>query len=202
MAEDEWTIVTLMVHLQRQIDDMKVYLAERSESQSKAVDAAFTAAQTAMQTAFAAADKALDQRASTLDREFHEHLEQVRHENALAFLNSDKAVQAALASAKEAVQKAEEANRAKFESVNEFRAQLADQAASFMSRVEVQALFAGMSDRVARAEERLNVGQGQDQGHATAEALRRAGNQQVVSIIGAIIAVVSVAVFLILGLNN
>lgn len=202
MADEEWTITTLLVHLQRQIDDLKVNLAERNENQTKAVDAAFAASQTAMQTAFAAADKALDQRSATLDREFHEHLEQVRHENALAFLNSDKAIAAAMASSKEAILKAETASEKRFESVNEFRAQLADQAAGFMSRAEANALLAGMGDRVTRAEERLNVGSGQDQGHANAEALRRAATQQTIAIIGAVIAVISVAVFLILGLNN
>jgi hypothetical protein len=56
-----------------------------------------------------------------------------------AFLAADKAVQAALSSAKEAVAKAETAAERRFENVNEFRAQLADQAATFMPRVEAEA---------------------------------------------------------------
>lgn len=44
---------------------------------------------------------------------------------------------AALASSKEAVQKAEVATEKRFESVNEFRATLTDQAAKFITRKEI-----------------------------------------------------------------
>ncbi len=49
-----------------------------------------------------------------------------------------RAVDAAFASAKEAVLKAEAANAARFASVNEFRGQLNDQAAHFIARAEVE----------------------------------------------------------------
>jgi hypothetical protein len=49
-----------------------------------------------------------------------------------------RAVDAAFASAKEAVLKAEAANAARFESVNEFRGQLNDQAANFVTRTETE----------------------------------------------------------------
>ncbi len=56
----------------------------------------------------------------------------------------EKAVRAALEAAQKAVDKAEEAATKRFESVNEFRAQLADQAASFLTRREAIAVFSTM----------------------------------------------------------
>lgn len=53
-----------------------------------------------------------------------------------AFKSAESAVQAALNAAETAVQKAEMAADKRFESVNEFRGQLSDQAARFMSRDE------------------------------------------------------------------
>ncbi len=49
-----------------------------------------------------------------------------------------RAVDAAFASAKEAVLKAEAAAQARFEAVNEFRGQLADQAGTFIPRNEAE----------------------------------------------------------------
>jgi len=54
-----WTVDTLQVFVQRQLDDMRATLQERYETQTKAVDAAFLAQQTAMQTALTAAERAV-----------------------------------------------------------------------------------------------------------------------------------------------
>lgn len=54
------------------------------------------------------------------------------------FADQDKAVTAALQAAKEATTKAERAAERRFESVNEFRQQLSDQAAHFMPRAEAE----------------------------------------------------------------
>lgn len=50
----------------------------------------------------------------------------------------DKALTAALQATKEAIQKAETATEKRFESVNEFRSQLGDQARTFMPRLEAE----------------------------------------------------------------
>lgn len=55
---------------------------------------------------------------------------------AAALAAQEKAVVAALAAAEKAVAKAEAAAEKRFENVNEFRAQLADQAGTFMQRTE------------------------------------------------------------------
>jgi hypothetical protein len=64
-----------------------------------------------------------------------------------AFDAADKAVAAALESAEKAVVKAETAAEKRFESVNEFRAQLTDQAATFISRQEFDTVNKSLVDK-------------------------------------------------------
>src|SRR5450755_1456459 len=71
------------------------------------------------------------------------------------FTDSERAVQAALAAAKEAVLKAETASERRFESVNEFRAQLNDQAHAFLTRTESEAKLAAITDRITVNSDRL-----------------------------------------------
>jgi hypothetical protein len=58
------------------------------------------------------------------------------------------AMDAALAAAKEAVIKAEGASEKRFDSVNEFRATLADQQRTLMPRAEVELLYKTLSDKI------------------------------------------------------
>jgi hypothetical protein len=71
-----------------------------------------------------------------------------------ALLAQDKAVQIAMVASEKAVDKAETAAARRFESVNEFRGQLTDQAATFLGRVEYnsahQALVEKIGDMSAR----------------------------------------------------
>lgn len=60
----------------------------------------------------------------------------------------EKAVSAALAAAKEAVSKAEGAAEKRFESVNEFRNTLKDQQSGLATRLEVDARFKAMEDKI------------------------------------------------------
>jgi hypothetical protein len=69
------------------------------------------------------------------------------------FNAQDKAVAAALDSAKEAVLKAEVASEKRFESINEFRGQLRDQQQTFVTRDEVAIRFRAVEDRVQRLDE-------------------------------------------------
>ena len=61
---------------------------------------------------------------------------------------AEKAVQTALVSAEKAVGKAEVAAEKRFESVNEFRAQLTDQAATFVNRSEAEVRLNAISDKL------------------------------------------------------
>jgi len=65
------------------------------------------------------------------------------------FEGQEKAVGAALQAAKEAVQKAEVAAEKRFDAVNEFRAQLADQASTFMPRLEAENRIHQNAEKIA-----------------------------------------------------
>jgi hypothetical protein len=69
-----------------------------------------------------------------------------------AFDANEKYNTAILASAKEAVQKAEAATEARFASVNEFRAQLKDQASTLLPGEEFATQLRGVDDRLTRIE--------------------------------------------------
>ncbi len=65
-----------------------------------------------------------------------------------AFAAAEKAVQMALESAEKSVAKAEISVERRFESVNEFRAQLSDQAGTFLSRNEYSTAHQALIDKV------------------------------------------------------
>lgn len=65
-----------------------------------------------------------------------------------ALLAQEKAVSAALEAAQQAVLKAEGAAEKRFENMNEFRGQLADQAATLMPRQEMQVLVDAINEKI------------------------------------------------------
>lgn len=73
-----------------------------------------------------------------------------------ALLSQEKAVNAALTAAQQAVQKAEIAAEKRFDAVNEFRAQLADQAATLMPRTETQVILDAIGQRITSLERSAN----------------------------------------------
>jgi Fe2+ transport system protein B len=116
-----------------------------------------------------------------------------------ALLAAEKAVQTALLAAKEAVNKAEGAAERRFEAVNEFRAQLSDQASTFMPRVEAEARTAAqaekiseMGQRMAELTARIDRREGQGAGHD-------ASTRNLATIAGLVIAVIAVAVTIVLS---
>ena len=80
------------------------------------------------------------------------------------FTDQDKAVQAALLAAKEAVLKAEVASEKRFESVNEFRGQLSDQTATFIPRAEANTKFDALGEKVSELTDRMNTSHGERNG--------------------------------------
>lgn len=90
-----------------------------------------------------------------------------------ALLAAEKAVATALLSAKEAVNKAETAAERRFASVNEFRAQLGDQAATLMPRVEAEQRIASVAEKIGATDvrmgeltRRVDLREGRSGGHA------------------------------------
>ena len=75
-----------------------------------------------------------------------------------------KAIDAALQAAKEAVIKAEIATEKRFEAVNEFRGTLTDQAATFVSRAEFNAVRQVYEDRIGALTTRLDKSEGKSAG--------------------------------------
>jgi hypothetical protein len=82
---------------------------------------------------------------------------------AAALAAQEKSSAAALASADRAVTKAELAAGERFASVNEFRAQLADQASTFMSRPEALLQIQANADKIDALSARMDRNEG---GHA------------------------------------
>jgi hypothetical protein len=72
------------------------------------------------------------------------------------FEAEEKAVQAALASADRAVAKAEAASERRFDSVNEFRGTLADQARLLMPRSEAEQSLKALADKIDILTQRIN----------------------------------------------
>ncbi len=76
-----------------------------------------------------------------------------------AFAAAEKSVATALDSAEKAVVKAETSAEKRFEAVNEFRGQLADQAATFIGRKEAEARIMALAEKMdasqARTEQAL-----------------------------------------------
>ena len=102
---------------------------QRFADQAIAISTAFAANEKAIMAAFAANEKLVT----------------------AAFNANEKATAAALAAAKEAVAKAESASEKRFESVNEFRGQLRDQAASFITRDEYSIQLKSITDKLDNA---------------------------------------------------
>jgi phosphopantetheinyl transferase (holo-ACP synthase) len=107
------------------------------------------------------------------------------------FTDSDKAVQAALLAAKEAVLKAEVASEKRFESVNEFRGQLADQTNSLIPRAEADSRFNAIAEKVTALTDRINITDG-----------RKAGSEVTIGKIYAAIGVVGVILGILVVVTN
>ncbi len=80
------------------------------------------------------------------------------------FAAQEVAMSAALAAAEKAVLKAEMASERRFEAVNEFRAQLADQAATFIPRIEAEARIARNTEDLTSLASRLDRYEGRSGG--------------------------------------
>ena len=104
-----------------------------------------------------------------------------------AFKAAEQAVQTALVSAEKAVVKAEAATDKRFESVNEFRQQLNDQAVTFMPRAEAEARLLALAEKFDVVTSRLDTSAGRSTGVSSTMATMFVVGALVVSIIAAFI---------------
>ena len=165
----------VQITVQQQINDLKVLLNERHDTQVKAVEIAFIAQRVSIESALA------------------------------SVIRLNEAIQK---SSDKAIEKAEIATERRFASTNEFRAQLTDQAATFITRHEVITMVDALSKTIntdvinltdhlnaleLRLTSRLDLHQGETSGETSQLVLRRAAMAQTISIISLLLMFVSVS---------
>lgn len=128
-----WTVDTLRTHLLSLIADRDRHAEERAESYRRGMaeidvrhQQRYDAQTKAVEAAFLAQQTAM----------------------AAALQAAEKAVLTAMVAAEKAVAKAEAAAEKRFESVNEFRGQLTDQAQTFMPRSETEQRLSAMGEKI------------------------------------------------------
>lgn len=100
----------------------------------------------------------------TLKELVQSKLDDAEKRNGQRFEAQEKAVASALQAAKEAVAKAEIAAEKRFDSVNEFRAQLSDQAGTFMPRLEAEQRIAQQAEKLDALASRMDSREGKSVG--------------------------------------
>lgn len=173
--------------LQSQLDDFRADMDRRLDGQDKNVSLALTAAEKTTAIAQQTADRAVVKAEAAASREYLEAQIQAlsnvttanmvaqkeainaalaASEKALtaALAASEKALIAALASSEKAITKAEEANEKRFQSVNEFRATLADQQRELATKSEVTLRFTAVEDKLSTALTTLSEARGKSAG--------------------------------------
>lgn len=160
MTATEWTVATLKEHIDALFDEHDRAHTAQHSAQAQAIDAAFAAQEQAISLGRDHIEVLFSER---------EHLNTQRYsaqEKAVgaAFAAQEKAINAALAAASTAVNKAEIAAEKRFEGVNEFRGQLADQQRTFMPRQEADSEFRALRDKLDGLTQRLDRSEGRSSG--------------------------------------
>ncbi len=137
--------VTVRDYLSSRIDQLRADIIDRLEQQSKQQRDIIDERDKQYAQRFEAQQKALGDRFEAQQKALADALVAVESKGTVA-----------LAAAKEAVTKAEDASNKRFEGVNEFRKQLGDQALTFMSKDEGNARFKSLEDKVLNVERRLD----------------------------------------------
>jgi hypothetical protein len=106
-----------------------------------------------------------------------------------------EAVAAALLAADRAVSKADLANEKRFDSVNKFRATLADQASQLMPRIEAEARISNLAEKLDVMGTRLDRGEGNASGRTTTALANRENIQWVIGLV--VLVVIGVLGFLV-----
>ena len=164
-----WSVDTLHEYMQAQLSDL-----------GKLVDARLTDLMMLLNERYQTQTKAVD--AAFL-------AQQTAMQTALTA--AERAVATALLSAEKAVNKAEVAAEKRFEAVNEFRAQLSDQANTFIPRAESEARLGAIVEKQSSLEHRVDKAEGLVSG-------KNATWSMVVAAIGAVGVMVSIVAAIII----
>jgi len=127
---------------------------------------------------FLAQERAVQIALEGSSREFHEHLNQYRDETRVAMEAAEKAID-----------KAERATELRFSSVNEFRAQLADQVNTFLPRTEAHALIDKVAERTSANNTRLDKLEGASGSTQQARTVLMGALALVLTLVGIAVAV-------------
>lgn len=168
---------------QLQLDQRFTRADERTQLLQEEMDRRLAALQEELDRRFEQLNRFLDERYASEIRAFS-----TGRDNAMS------AVNAALKSAETAVAKAEQATEKRFDSVNEFRKTLTDQAAEFPTRKEVSAQLAVIAETAAnnakalkeielRFTSRLDTMAGKEGGAASYRSERRLDIGQIIAVI-------------------
>jgi hypothetical protein len=150
-------VTTLMAAMDRryesQLEDLKESVTRRFTDTNQSFGSLHEDLKTAVVQRFADADLRYQQRFDA-------------QTNALdaALAAAKEAVQTALVAAEKATTKAEVAADKRFEGVNEFRAQLADQAATLMPRVEAEQRISALAEKISDLKSTMDTSTGQAAG--------------------------------------
>lgn len=148
---DAYIIARLSVVEQR-ATDLSLTFDERITSQKEATAIALTAADKGIAMALQAAERAAAKADLAASKEYLEAQISGLKETLIAQIVSQKeAINAALVSADKAVLKAETASEKRFESVNEFRATLADQQRVLATKSESDLRFTAVDERLTES---------------------------------------------------
>lgn len=162
-------------------------LTAQDKSTALALDAVNKAAQISQQTADRAVAKAeaaaekvlLQSMISAVERNFEGQIGAVR-----------ESLQAAMASQEKAVTKAENATEKRFEGVNEFRAQLSDQASRFMPRQEAEAWSRASGEKITMLASTIDKMEGRSSGFSTMWGLIAGGIVIAIGLFGVVMALI------------
>lgn len=184
-----WSPDTLHAWVRSTFDQIDRRYQQRFTEQENALEKALVAAKEVVHANLAERDKAIEILACTMRRcvddgdgnlraHVNGQIEQLKAALAAADKLEDSRIsglQAQIASVhreidietaatKEAIGKADAATEKRFESVNEFRGQMADQSALFIARREVEAMVSAANEKIAGLNDRMNRNEGRGSG--------------------------------------
>lgn len=146
--------------LESMVDNLQRQVIERIESSRESIALALTAAEKTTAIAQSTADRAmvkadakadmvyLESQIRSLKEAFQDQIAAQKEAITNALNASQSALKNALDSSEKAITKAEEANEKRFQAVNEFRAQLADQQKTFVVKEEVAFKFVAVEKKL------------------------------------------------------
>lgn len=175
----------------REIQDAHLSkIDQQFRDQTSSTALALTAADKAIANAFTAAEKAVAKAELAAEKGYLEaQISALKEAFGVQIKSQKDAVDAALAASDKAVQKAEVANEKRFESVNEFRATLADQQRDLATKSEVNLRFKSLEDRINAVVEDARELKGKSLGAVAAREVQIDNRGLIFGIIGALIGI-------------